>query len=421
MPTPMRNSVFRSAAKAVYPLLLTLALSSTAKAQTFTVLHTFHGYDGAGPFGQLLLDSSGNIYGTTEGGGVVAAISPCGSSGCGTAFMLNKTGKQIWQHNFNGRNGEGPLAGLLGGAAGTIYGTTYLGGDTTCYRLGCGTVFTLDEHGKEHLLYQFTGTPDGWFPQGPLTQDTAGNLYGTTQQGGSSGGYGTIYKVDATGAETVLYSFSGGLNGCYPDGGVTRDAMGNLYGVAAGCTGGYGEVFELDPSGNLTVLHAFGGRDGANPTSPLIFDAAGNLYGTTSSGGSSSVCNGGCGTVFELSPNGNGIWIETVLYSFCSLEACADGDEPSGGLVKDNGGNLYGVTVFGGKSRCFGGGCGVVFELNGGNETVLHSFTGGVDGFQPGGALAWGSYGALYGVATGGGDTNCFPPDGCGIVYVLTP
>jgi len=414
--------------KAFYPLkailtlfgiaLLASAIAPTsAQAQKFKVLYTFHGANGAFPEGQLALDGQGNLYGTAAAGGA----GNCSSSfdgKCGVAFKLDKTGKQVWMHSFNGSNGDDPTHGVLLGAGG-LYGTTVLGGDTTCYSLGCGTVFKLNQSGNEKLLYQFSGTPDGWFPSGPLTQDSVGNLYGTTQVGGSAGGVGTVFKVDKTGQETVLYSFTGASDGCYPFGGVTLDAAGNLYGVAlvGGASyfcNGDGVVYELDTTGHLTVLHEFGGGDGYGPGAQLIFDSAGNLYGTTENGGSSSVCLDGCGTVFELSPNGNGSWTETVLYSFCSLENCADGQLPHARLVQDASGNLYGTTWFGGADND-----GVVFELApNGTETVLHSFTGGRDGLEPD-SLILAPNNMLLGVAVGGGDTSC--PGGCGVVFAIAP
>ena len=406
-------------------LLPSVVVPTPSPAQTFKVLHIFHGPNGEGPTGQLARDKAGNLYGTTQAGGAGKCQGSFDNT-CGTAFMLDKTGKQVWLHSFNGKNGFGPLAGLIRGPGGNLYGTTYLGGDTNRYALGCGTVFKLHANGTEKLLYQFPGTPDGWFPKGPLARDAAGNLYGTTQQGGAFGsGYGTIYKVDKTDTETVLYSFTGGLDGCSPTG-VVLDAAGNLLGATGGggdpgnCTG-YGVIFKLDPEGNFTVLHSFGGGDGSGP-GPLILDLQGNLYGTTQEGGAGDLCLGGCGTVFELSPNRDGTWTETLLYSFCSLESCADGREPLAGLVRDDNGNLYGTTAFGGTSPCSGSGCGVVFEVgSGGTETVIHSFTGGRGGSQPSGALVQSPAGVLYGVATGGGDTKCFPPEGCGLVFRLTP
>jgi uncharacterized repeat protein (TIGR03803 family) len=172
------------------------------------------------------------------------------------------------------------------------------------------------------------------------------------------------------------------------------------------------------------VLHNFCGGDGAYPESALTWDDAGNLYGTTAEGGSSDVCDGGCGAVFELSPGSGGSWTEKVLYSFCSVSGCADGENPLfGRLVRDAAGNLYGTTVFGGSHRnCNGDACGVVFKLDlSGKETVLHSFTGGVDGASPASGLAIDAAGNLYGTARAGGDTKCDPPYRCGTVFEITP
>jgi uncharacterized repeat protein (TIGR03803 family) len=185
----------------------------------------------------------------------------------------------------------------------------------------------------------------------------------------------------------VLYSFTGGSDGCYP-GGVILDAGGNLYGVAANggsesCSfGGDGVVFELDTAGSFSVLHTFGGLDGASPGSVLLLDSGGNLYGTTAYGGSSTTCRFGCGTVFKVAADRT----ETVLYSFCSLQNCTDGERPlSGPLVRDRAGNLYGTTLLGGSyPNCNRDTCGVVFKLDStGKETVLHSFSDGADGALP--------------------------------------
>ena len=172
-------------------------------------------------------------------------------------------------HSFTFANGMQPRAGLLRDGAGNLYGTTMLGGDTRCYKYGCGTVFELDKTGtKEKVLHKFAGGVDEFFPESLLAKDAAGNLYGTTSQG-------SVFKVDMARKETVLYNF---LGGCDPGPGAILDAAGNLYGVGTGCEGGYGEVFELDTTGTLTILHAFGGGDGAQPISVLLFDSRGNLY-----------------------------------------------------------------------------------------------------------------------------------------------
>lgn len=419
-------------AKLVSAIFMVLWLVSVAaqpaQAKTkFKVLHTFHGRDGAEPVGVLVRDAAGNIYSTTGVGGTGKCF---GGLGCGTAFKMNKAGKLLWTHSFKVTNGNGPGAGLLRDAAGNLFGTTLYGGDTTCNApYGCGTVFKLDKAGKkETVLHRFTGTPDGYFPEALLTSDKTGNLYLTAPIGGNLG-LGGVFKMDTTGKETLLYSFSGGSDGCFPKPGVILDTAGNLYGVTTqGGSGfgnsGYGVVFEVDTSGNETVLYTFsGGSDGAYPGSVLLFDSKGNLYGTTESGGMG--CGTGCGVVFELSPLSGGNWSEIVLYTFCSLSGCADGESPLfGPLVQDAAGNLYGTTIFGGSYRnCNGDGCGVVFKLDTtGKETVLHSFTGGSDGALPEAGLAMDSSGNLYGTTYGGGDLNCHPKyGGCGVVFKITP
>jgi uncharacterized repeat protein (TIGR03803 family) len=345
--------------------------------------------------------------------------------GCGTAFKLSPAGTEIWVHSFGLATGVEPLAGMTRDAVGSLYGTTVLGGDTKCYQYGCGTVFELDKTGKtERVLHKFTGGADGMFPEPLLTRDAVGNLYGTTTVP-----LGNIFKMDTAGKLTVLYTFTGYADGCYPYAGVILDGAGNLYGATAAggsgfCDYGDGVVFELDTSGSLTVLHTFGGGDGANPGSALLFDSAGNLYGTTLNGGTG--CGGvGCGTVFELSPGGNGTWTESVLHSFCSLDGCADGDAPDRGpLAVDAAGNLYGTTQSGGNRSCDGYGCGVVYKLDaGGQETVLYNFTGGTDGAGSPAGVVLDKVGNLYGVSPLGGDSACpiNRGSGCGVVFKLTP
>jgi uncharacterized repeat protein (TIGR03803 family) len=422
----MRSKKPFSAGKPTFVMFMALLLASAiaptpAQARKFKVLHTFHGPDGAGPFGELVRDDAGNLYGTTGAGGVGKCQSGFDDR-CGTAYKLDKNGKQVWLHSFNGKSGLDPMAGVLRDKEGNLYGTAVLGGDTKCFRLGCGTVFKLDANGIEKLLHKFTGTPDGWFPVAPLTRDAAENLYGTTQNGGSAGGFGTVFRVDNSGKETVLYSFAGGTDGSDPSGGLIKDKKGNLYGVTfdgggSGCSFGCGTVFKLDTGGNETILYGFqGGSDGEGPTGQLVMDDPGNLYGTTVQGGNGGCSVGlGCGTIFELDTNG----IEIVLYRF---SGGTDGQYPHAGLVRDKAGNLYGTTIFGGSPTCHTGDCGVVFKLSAaGKETVLHAFTGGSDGWEPFGGLIRDSTGNLYGTTQTGGDTNCFPPDGCGVVFKLTP
>ena len=428
----MRSNKPFSVAKTIFVVFITLLLASaiaaaqTQQAQKFKVLHTFHGPDGANPVGQLVRDKAGNFYGVTSNGGK----GKC-SGGCGTAFKMNNAGKEIWLHSFKGPpNASHPVAGLLRDKAGDLYGTTLYGGYTTCASLGCGTVFKLDKTGEETLLYKFTGYPDGYFPEALLVEDASGNLYGTTYLGGTSG-VGTVFTVDRTGKETILHNFAGppdgGGDGAYSYDGVISDKVGNLYGVTFdGGAYGAGVVYKLDPAGKETLLYSFaGGSDGSNPDSGLLFDPQGNLYGTTENGGNSECGGTGCGIVYELSPQSDGSWMETTLYTFCSLSNCADGEIPGGGpLIRDANGNLFGSTVIGGLYRnCNGDGCGVVFKLDStGRETVLHSFKNEADGAYPWLGMMDAS-GSLYGAAGQGGDLNCAPNKGygCGTSFKITP
>lgn len=405
-------------------------MTAALPAQTFQVLHTFKGPDGASPLGSLVLDDAGNIYGTTGSGGS-GTHCPDFTFGCGTAFVLNKTGREVGLYSFNGPNGAGPQVGLMRSANGDLYGTADEGGiyNAQVCPAGCGVAFRLDKTGKE-IFYRFKGPPDGFYPGSVPVEDSSGNLYGTTSLGGPSpGGLGAVFKIDPRGREKILYSFTGYADGCYAGGGVVLDEGGNLYGVANQggsdfCEYGFGTVFKLTQSGQFSVIHTFVGGDGAYPGSNLTWDAQGNLYGVTSEGGSSPECfyMGGCGTVFELSPKENGTWTEKVLYSFCSQSGCTDGLEPSGSVSRDASGNLYGTTFFGGTYRnCNGDECGVAFKLApDGAETVLHDFTGGSDGAFPTGGLVLDAAGSIYGSTEAGG-TTCDGSDTCGVVFKIVP
>ena len=394
-------------------LLMVFVPAVVAQAQTFTVLYNFTGADGGAPQAGLIRDSSGNLYGTTEGGG----------SGYGVVFELTATGTYTVLHEFCTvrycTDGEYPFAGLVRDAAGNLYGTTYAGGTSNaCGDSGCGTVFKVNKHGKESVLYSFTGEPDGAAPDAGLVQDAAGNLYGTTVEGGAYGS-GTVFKLSKTGKETVLYSFTGtGGDGARPCAGLVRAAAGNVYGTTyAGGTGqcddnglmGCGTVFKLSKTGKETVLYSFAGTgDGAYPYAGLVRDAAGNLYGATydSEGGE------GYGVVFKLDETGT----ETVLHSFT--------DEPDGAypyaetLVRDAKGDLYGTTFGGGSGYCESYiGCGVVFAVTAtGTETVLYTFPeDGGDGANPIAGLVRDAKGNLYGTTWLGGAY------GVGVVFKLTP
>ncbi len=314
-------------------------------------------------------------------------------------------------YSFMGSTDGGyPYAGpLVRDAQGNLYGTTDLGGWLPCNSggtPGCGVVFKLDTAGNETVLHTFTNTPDGAFPMGGLVQDAQGNLYGTTVQGGAyaAPGYpgGTVFKIDTSGDETVLYSFcrkvlpGGCADGALPYAGLVRDAQGNLYGttysggdLALGCAGsdGCGTVFKVNTAGKETVLYSFTGTngDGTAPVGGLVRDAQGNLYGTTEFGGAY-----GYGTVFKVGTSGS----ETVLYSFGGTTD--DGAIPYAcTLARDAQGNLYGTTQEGGI------GYGTVFKVDpAGNETILLSFTG-QDGGHPQTGLTRDARGNLYGTAGG--------------------
>ncbi|MBA3913146.1 MAG: hypothetical protein H0X25_04685 [Acidobacteriales bacterium] len=272
---------------------------------TFTVLHTFGtGKDGTAVWSGVLLDSEGNLFGTTSAGGDFNE---------GTAYKMDAAGNYSVLTSFHGGYGTSPSSELIRDSAGNLYGTAAYGGNPSCvslYNRGCGVIFKLDPLGKETVLYTFKGAPDGEYPNG-LIGDAEGSLYGTTQSGGTSdacpqlNGCGTVFRLDASGVETVLYSFSGGADGATPYSKLLRDKAGTLYGTTLnGGTAGYGTVFKVDVAGGETVLHSFlGGTDGESPYSPLIPDAAGNLYGTTDFGGDLS-CLGGwsCGEVYRLTP-----------------------------------------------------------------------------------------------------------------------
>lgn len=390
---------------------LTVVSTQSAQAQTYTVLHSFTGEtDGAEPFARLIEDSAGNLYGTTSGGGNDSTCSSTIPPGCGVVFKLDANGNETVLHSFTGPpDGANPGFGLVRDMSGDLYGTAG-GGEhiAICYG-GCGVVFRVDPRGNETVLYRFTGGADGAEPTGVLARDSAGNLYGTILEGGVQKGIygsGVVYKLDPSGKETVLYSFTGGADGGSPAAGVIRDPTGNLYGT--GTQGGAfneGIVFKVDTTGKETVLYSFTGRsDGGSSFAPLIRDAAGNLYGTTQGGGT------GYGVVFKLNTTGT----ETVLHTFTGG---ADGGGPEGaGVVQDAAGNLYGTTYAGGKC------CGVVFKLDTtGTETVLHTFSGGEDGSDPGGGLLLNRSGTLYGITLFGGILSDCSGFGCGVAFKLTP
>ena len=414
---------------------------------TYSVLYDFCSAesctDGDTPLGVLAEDADGNFYGTTWAND---------DDGRGTVFELDNAERETVLYyfcSFSCAGGEYPAAGVIRDATGNLYGTTWSGG-TGGYP--GGTLFKVDTTGQESALYSFCSEPnctDGANPTGSLIQDAAGNLYGTTQLGGSQnpdcasfGGCGTVFKIDPSGHEKVLYTFcpTGGFpcaDGNWPEAGLTLDAAGNLYGTTGGggAHGGInwgGTVFKLDTTGHETVLYSFCSQptctDGANPSGNLIQDAAGNLYGTAIYGGANTDVNRGYGggVAFKLGAAGN----YTVLYNFCSAKKCADGSNPGAGLTQGPAGKLYGTTTSGGSAGCHAGygfpGCGAIFELDStGRETVLYSFCphraqGCLDGVVPNG-LILDAAGNLYGTTQGGGSGHGACNDGCGTVFKFAP
>jgi uncharacterized repeat protein (TIGR03803 family) len=375
-----------------------VAMTTAAHAQTFSVVHNFSGgSDGGVPYNGFIMKGK-MFYGTASVGG---------SSNNGVIFKMNAKGGETVLHNFaGGTDGANPEGELIQDKSGHFYGTTTAGGAA-----GAGTVFKLTGK-KETVLYSFAGGTDGAVPVAGLTMDASGNLYGTTSAGGANGN-GTVFELTApkkkTGqwTETVLYSFGTGTDGSVPIGDVSFDAAGNLYGTnSAGGSYGYGTVFQLVPGTPWTenILHDFqNGDDGSVPYAGLVSDAAGNFYGAATQGGA----NGG-GTVFELTSS-DGTWTFTTLYS-------VPGWGISGtfrNLVLDASGNIYATTHCDGADDA-----GTVYELSpsGGTWTynLLYSFTGGTDGQYSVSNLVL-SEGKLYGTTLFGG------ADGNGVVYEVTP
>jgi uncharacterized repeat protein (TIGR03803 family) len=289
----------------------------------------------------VICKSAGHVYGTTVNGGPANA---------GVVFRLEGQDETVLYSFTGGADGNLPAAGVIQDPAGNLYGTTFAGG-----AFGSGVVFKLDPSGHETVLYSFTGGRDGGMPGlAGVVQDSAGNLYGTTFTGGAFDS-GVVYKVDQSGHETVLYTFTGGVDGGSPQGGVILDSAGNLYGTAAGGGAfGSGVVFKLDADGHETILYSFtgSGGDGAGPVAGVIQDPAGNLYGTTFIGGLfPEICPAGCGVVYKVDPSGR----ETVLHAFTGG---IDGSLPEAGVIRDATGHLYGTTTVGGAF-----GAGVVYKI----------------------------------------------------------
>jgi len=380
---------------------LAIALMSTAWAQPkFKILATVPG----GLFAGLTFDANSNLYGTTGGGG---------DHNDGTIFQLTP-GTHGWTlttlHSFDGYDGGSPSGGLIFDAAGNMYGTSPVGG--TGYDGGTVFEMTLGSGGWTfNVLYDFClqyHCPDGGAPT-PVVLDSAGRLYGAMAAGdvyGRGGAFELTPGADGW-SENVLYSFGARQNdGNTPYAAPIFDKVGNLYGTTLwGGAYGVGSVFVLKRAAGgkwrERLLYNFctAGfpecEDGMRPYAGVVFDGSGNLYGTTEQGGGNTCGETTCGTIFKLTPTRSGGWKHTVLYAF---PVASEGSFPTGGVIVDKAGNLYGATVGGGI-----GGFGVVYKLArqaGGKwkYTVLHKFDGS-DGGQPLGGLIFDKKGNLYGTA----------------------
>jgi uncharacterized repeat protein (TIGR03803 family) len=392
-----------------------------AVAQTEKPLHSFYFnppflYDGKQPQGSVIMDAAGNLYGTASTGGA--------GKGYGIVFEISPTSTGGWSyhiiHNFATiEDGHFPRCGLVMDAAGNLYGTTSEGGFSNS-----GTVFELSPASgggwTEKVIHMFAGRADGLFPYASLIFDSAGNLYGTTQQGGTQNG-GIVFKLspngDGTWTKTSIHNFAGPKDGKQPIANLTMDASGNLFGTTlVGGTNAYGTVFELSPSGSSwteTVLYNFAdnGVDPEYPSAGVVLDSAGNVYGTGLNGGQFNQ-----GAVFELS-NSGGTWTETILHNF-DYSNNYDGIDPAANLIFDSAGNLYGTTSAGGRSKLGIYGLGTVFKLTpsagGWTETIVHQFEG-LDGQQPQAGVIFDAAGNMYGTTQQGGK------DSDGTVFEITP
>jgi hypothetical protein len=452
----------RLAIRLLLLFVLILALPPISSAEwNEKVLYSFQGgTDGASPAGGVVFDKQGNLYGATQQGGGTNC-SPMAA--CGTVYQLVPPAKQgsPWTENvlhiFQGKqhnDGEFPSGGVIADALGNIYGTSSYGGTGDCnlsgIKGGCGTVFELSPPQTKGgqwtytILYSFKGDKDGYLPFGDLVFDGAGNLYGATYFGGGKGTTcnpyyqycGTVFELSppktkgGKWTEKVLHSFAGGTDGTNPNGGLVLDSTGAIYGTTSaggneGCKSssslGCGTAFQLEPptgtGGTWTekMLHRFAVvNDGNDPSGGLIFDPKGALYGTTFSGSNVE------GTVFKLAPPGarGGPWKETLLHTYASCGG-NDGCSPSG-LVFNQSGDLLGGAEVGAHHA------GLIFRLtpeNGGKSWrygIVYSFAGAPDGAGPVYAFVFNVSGNLVGATvSGGAGQNC--QGGCGSGVELSP
>lgn len=393
LPDSIKRQVNSTPLAAWVAMLTFLAFGTWSRAQTFTTLYSFTGSSGGiGPFAGVVLDPAGNVYGTTVEGGEPNCGAP---GGCGVVYKINHDRSET-VYSFSGPDGQWPYTPVIRDSQGNIYGTTYTGGSGNW-----GAVFKIDPAGKETVLYSFGGGADGCFPFQGLVVDETGNLYGTTAGCGLGElGYGTIFKVDKAGNFINLHIFtresSDGGNPHY--GHLLLDKGGNLYGVTL-WGGAYGEgvVYKLSTNGTFTVLHSFAGgaSDGCNPYGSVAQDEGGNLYGTTSGCASHNY-----GNIWRVSQNGE----ETILHNFAGGKS--DGCGLQTGVTLDSKGNLYGDTAW-----CGANNEGTLYELGAqGKLTLLHSFGNGSDGRNPWGEVLRAPNGTLLGVTYDGGTVWSYAP-----------
>ncbi len=413
----MKTNLSRFFPTALVAIAFTLTTAAAAQYSE-TILHDFtDSGDGDAPVGNVVFDAAGNLYGATLGGG---------ANHQGTIYEISPSSGESILYSFIGPlDGKSPNGGLIMDGAGNLFGTAFVGGPNAN-----GLVFELSPSGNggwtQKVLHYFQGGTDGSEPLASLAFDSKGSLYGTTFGGGANN-LGSVFRLSLTAkgwAEKVIYSFTGGSDGANPRANVTLDAAGNIYGTASIggsktntiCVdlGGCGTVFRLSPVNgwHLAPIYTFEGPRGAYPDAGLTFDAAGNLYGTTALGGS-CVSSTGCGTAFELVPTSQGAWKHIILHNFTGF---TDGASPQAGLTPDSAGDLFGATAEGGPRNLVGG---TVFELSpsssGWTFSTLYQFGAPNDGSGPSGGIILDASGNLYG-STGGGGTSFD-----GTVYEISP
>ena len=364
--------------------------SSSGGGGQETLVYSFgpaSGTDGHSPSGGVMLGNDGYLYGTTHAGG---------ANGSGIVFKLSTSGAESILYSLAVNGGPGgdarsPLGGVVMDSNGNLWGTGSYGGTDNH---GNGTVFEISASGQESLYSLVTSTTAGMLPCSTLIADAAGNIYGTTNGGGTSGA-GTVFKISG-GVTSILYSFSAAAPTNGPYAGLITDGAGNFYGTTENTGPSGGQVFQITAEGVESTLYSFTSRkDGFDPVGLLARDSVGNLYGTTAYGGAYDEPGGSSpGTIFKISPSG----AKTILYSFG--KSANDGEKPYGSVILDSSGNLYGTTNEGGAY-----GDGTLFKMSGsGVMTILYSFgASATDGQNPSGAIVLDNAGNIFGTTQNGG------------------